>query len=382
MKILILGGDGYLGWPTSMYLAKQGHDVTSIDNLSKREWEKEIGVTSLFHNIPFEDRVDLWNKNENTHIDSEIMDITDTISLYSLLRRIQPDAIVHYAEQPSAPFSMAYVHGAVTTQTNNVIGTLNLTWAVKDCCPDAHIVKLGTMGEYGTPNIDIEEGYLTVTHNEREHTFLYPKTAGSFYHLSKVHDSNNLDFACRMWDLKITDLNQGVVYGTETRETKLHKDYATNFHYDSVFGTALNRFCVQAIAGKPITPYGKGTQKRAFLNIQDTLACVELAILNPPTEKNKLRVFNQFTETFTVNELASLVKNAAKETGINATIDNIENPRKELEEHYFNPKNSGLINLGLAPRLLSETLVEDMLVGINNHKARIDNDMLSPKVKW
>ena len=382
MKILILGGDGYLGWPTSMYLAKQGHDVTSIDNLSKREWEKEIGVTSLFHNIPFEDRVDLWNKNENTHIDSEIMDITDTISLYSLLRRIQPDAIVHYAEQPSAPFSMADVHGAVTTQTNNVIGTLNLTWAVKDCCPDAHIVKLGTMGEYGTPNIDIEEGYLTVTHNEREHTFLYPKTAGSFYHLSKVHDSNNLDFACRMWDLKITDLNQGVVYGTETRETKLHKDYATNFHYDSVFGTALNRFCVQAIAGKPITPYGKGTQKRAFLNIQDTLACVELAILNPPTEKNKLRVFNQFTETFTVNELASLVKNAAKETGINATIDNIENPRKELEEHYFNPKNSGLINLGLAPRLLSETLVEDMLVGINNHKARIDNDMLSPKVKW
>ena len=225
-----------------------------------------------------------------------------------------PEAVVHYGEQPSAPYSMISRRHAVETQYTNVIGTLNLLFSMRDRVPDCHLVKLGTMGEYGTPNIDIEEGFIEIEHKGRSDTLPFPKLPGSLYHLSKVHDSHNIHFACRIWGLRATDLNQGVVYGIETDETALDERLLTRFDYDEIFGTALNRFCVQAVIGHPLTVYGKGGQTRGFLNIRDTLQCVELAV-NNPAELGDFRVFNQFTEQFTVGELAERVKEAAEELG-------------------------------------------------------------------
>ena len=262
---------------------------------------------------------------------------------------------------------------AVFTQENNVINTLNVLWAMRDLAPDSHLVKLGTMGEYGTPNIDIEEGYLEIEHNGRKETILFPKLPGSLYHLSKVHDSNNIHFACRMWGIRATDLNQGVVYGIETEHTKLDDRLATRFDYDDVFGTALNRFCVQAIIGHPLTVYGKGGQTRGYLNIVDTLRCVELAVLNP-ADRGEFRVFNQFTEQFSVQELAEIVQRAGREHGLDVHIESIENPRIELEEHYYNAKHTKLLDLGLEPHLLSDTLVESMFGVIERYKDRVITD--------
>jgi len=242
-------------------------------------------------------------------------------------------------------------------------------------------VKLGTMGEYGTPNIDIEEGYLRVEHNGRSHEFLYPKTPGSLYHLSKVHDSHNIHFACRIWGLRATELNQGVVYGVETDESALDPRLATSFHYDEVFGTALNRFCVQAVVGEPITPYGRGGQTRGYLNIRDTMACVELAIANP-ADRGELRVYNQFTEQFNVNELADKVADAARTLGYDPQIQHVENPRVEAEEHYYNAKHTRLLELGLVPNLLGPELIRSMLARVGDHAERIDRSKLRMGVRW
>jgi UDP-sulfoquinovose synthase len=270
---------------------------------------------------------------------------------------------------------------AVFTQTNNIVGTLNLLWVLRDFAPHCHLVKLGTMGEYGTPNIDIEEGFLEVEYKGRKDVLPYPKQAGSLYHLSKVHDSHNILFACRAWKLRSTDLNQGVVYGTDTAETELDSRLATSFHYDEVFGTALNRFCVQTVAGTPLTVYGRGGQTRGFLNIRDTLRCVELAILHSPAA-GEYRVFNQFTETFSVLELAELVAKQAKKLGLKATVEHLDNPRVEAEEHYYNPRHQKLLDLGLVPHLLSDVLVDSMLRRVNAYAARIKRDIMLPHVRW
>lgn len=381
MKILILGGDGYLGWPTAMYFSKKGHEVAVVDNFNKRKWELEMGIEPLIPVKTLHERVRLWRELSGKDIQMFVGDLTQVRFVNKVLETFQPDAIVHYGEQPSAPFSMSGNVQAVETQVNNVVGTLNVLFAMKKHCPDAHLVKLGTMGEYGTPNIDIEEGYLTVDHKGRQDTFLFPKTPGSFYHLSKVHDSHNIHFACRMWGLRATDLNQGVVYGVDTEETKLHPGLATSFHYDAVFGTALNRFCVQAVAGMPITPYGSGNQQRGFLNILDTLQCVEIAVMNPAA-KGEMRVYNQFTEAFSINELAEQVKLAAEKKGIAAHVMNIENPRKEMENHYYNPVHTKLLELGLKPHLLSDTLIEGMIGKIVEHKDKINKQTLMPTVLW
>lgn len=270
---------------------------------------------------------------------------------------------------------------AVMTQVNNITGTLNLLWALRECAPACHLVKLGTMGEYGTPNIDIEEGFIEIEHRGRKDVLPFPKQPGSFYHLSKVHDSHNILFACRIWKLSATDLNQGVVYGIETDETPLNPGLATSFHYDEIFGTALNRFCVQAVAGVPLTLYGQGKQKRGFLNIRDTLRCVELAILNPPPP-GEFRVFNQFTEIFSLMDLARLVKEQGAKLGLRVEIQHLENPRVEAEEHYYNARHSKLLDLGLAPHLLSDVLIDSMLVRVQENAGRIRRESILPRVRW
>jgi len=380
-RILVLGGDGYLGWPTALAFSARGDRVAILDNLAKRTWEAELDVAPLLPIGSLEERLSAWRHISGRDIEPIVGDLTDCDFVYDSLRTFRPDTIIHFGEQPSAPYSMIDARHAAFTQGNNVVGTLNLLFAMRDVSPESHLVKLGTMGEYGTPDIDIEEGYLTVRHNGRSHTFLYPKTPGSMYHLSKVHDSHNIHFATRIWGLRATDLNQGVVYGIETDQTALDPRLATSFHYDEIFGTALNRFCVQAVAGTPITVYGRGGQTRGYLNLRDTVACVTLAS-DTPAEPGALRIFNQFTETFTVLELAERVCDAALHLGMPAQLEHHPNPRVEAEEHYYNPRHSALLELGLQPHLLSEELIDTMLDRIVAHRERIRLASLTMDIRW
>jgi UDP-sulfoquinovose synthase len=382
MRILILGGDGYLGWATAMHFSRRGHDVHVVDNYLRRRAHDEQGTDSLTPILPsLPERVRAWKDVTGLDIGVTEGDVCDWEVTEIVFDTFRPDTIVHYGEQPSAPYSMIDVRHATYTQANNVIGNLNVLFAIRDRSPETHLVKLGTMGEYGTPDIDIEEGYLTVSHNGREHTFLYPKTPGSMYHLSKVHDSHNIHFATRIWGLRATDLNQGVVYGVETDESALDDRLSTSFHYDEVFGTALNRFCVQAVIGHPLTVYGKGGQTRGYLNIRDTIQCIALAAENP-ADRGELRVYNQFTEQFRVIELAERVQAAGQHLGWDVSIAHTENPRKEAEDHYYNAKNSKLLGLGLEPRLLNEELIDTMLLRIRAHRDRIDPTTLVQNVRW
>lgn len=381
MKILILGGDGYLGWPTAMYFSRKGHEIAVVDNFNKRKWELQIGARPLISVSTLHERAKIWQEVSGKEIKIFVGDLLNRRFLDKVFPKFIPDAIIHYGEQPSAPFSMIDNSRAVETQINNVMGTLNVLFAMKKHCPHAHLVKLGTMGEYGTPNIDIEEGFIEIEHKGRKDNLIFPKTPGSFYHLSKVHDTNNMYFTCRNWGLRVTDLNQGVVYGIETEETKLHPKLETSFHYDEVFGTALNRFCVQAIAGLPLTVYGRGGQTRGYLNILDTLQCVELAILYP-AQRGEFRVFNQFVELFNINQLAELVRFAGEKVGLKVNIEHIVNPRKELEEHYYNPVHTKLMDLGLKPNYLSNVLIDSMLRKIYQYRDNIDKDTIMPKIKW
>ncbi len=381
MRILVLGGDGYLGWPTALYLSARGHAVGVVDNFAKRRWEMELNVEPLIPIATLHDRVKAWREVTGRDIELFVGDLRNYGVVAEILRGFRPEAVIHYGEQPSAPYSMMDHNRAVFTQTNNIVGTLNLLWALRECAPDCHLVKLGTMGEYGTPNIDIEEGFLEIEHKGRRDVLPYPKQPGSFYHLSKVHDSHNILFACRVWKLRSTDLNQGVVYGMETDETALDPRLATSFHYDEVFGTALNRFCVQAVAGVPLTVYGRGGQTRGFLNIRDTLRCVELALLHPPAA-GEYRVFNQFTELFTVRELAELVQRQAAQLGLRVDINHLENPRVESEQHYYQAMHKKLLDLGLEPHLLSDVLLASLLRRVQEHAARIKRDIILPHVRW
>lgn len=382
MKILVLGGDGYLGWPTAMHFAAAGDTVWVADNFAKRKWELEDGIEPLLPISTLHRRIQCWNAaGAGTAIRMKVGDLTNHRFVYNLFSEVEPDVIVHYAEQPSAPYSMQSRSAAVMTQYNNVIGNLNLLFAMQRHCPDTHLIKLGTMGEYGTPNIDIEEGWLEVEHKGRKDRVLYPKKPGSFYHLSKVHDSHNIEFACRIWGMRATDLNQGVVYGIDTDQTVLNDDLRTSFHYDHVFGTVLNRFLVQAVRGLPLTVYGKGGQTRGFLNIRDTLACVELAARNPG-EAGEFRVFNQFTEQFTVGQLAEMVVAAGNRAGLAVTVEHLDNPRVELEEHYYNATNTALTDLGLQPNLLSDDVVDSMLATVRRQADMVNPDIITPQIRW
>jgi UDP-sulfoquinovose synthase len=381
LNILILGGDGYLGWPTAMYFSNHGHRVGVLDNFAKRRWEMELNIEPLVPIHTLHDRVKAWHEATGRGMELFVADLRNYEAVKNAIQSFKPEAIVHYGEQPSAPYSMMDHNRAVFSQTNNIVGTLNLLWALHDFAPDCHLVKLGTMGEYGTPNIDIEEGFLEIEYRGRKDVLPYPKQAGSFYHLSKVHDSHNILFACRVWNLRSTDLNQGVVYGMETDETALDPRLVTSFHYDEVFGTALNRFCVQAVAGIPLTVYGRGGQSRGYLNIRDTLRCVELAVLNPP-QAGEYRVFNQFTETFSVRTLAEMVKKHGEALGLAVEIGCLENPRVEAEQHYYNARHQKLTDLGLIPHLLSDVLLDGILLPAREHAQRIKKDIILPKVRW
>jgi UDP-sulfoquinovose synthase len=381
MKILIIGGDGYLGWPTALYLSNQGHDVAIVDNFARRGYDLEFGFSSLTPILDLQQRVDLWKKRSGKSISIHVGDVTDYSFVSQIVNSIRPDSIVHFGEQRSAPYSMVGHKHAVYTQVNNVVGTLNILFAIKESVPDCHLVKLGTMGEYGTPNIDIEEGFIKIKHKGREDVLPFPKQPGSFYHLSKVHDSNNIFFCCKVWGIRATDLNQGVVYGIETKETLLDPGLCTRFDYDEVFGTVLNRFCVQSICDHPLTVYGKGGQTRGFINLLDSIRCVELAILNP-AEKGEFRVFNQFTEQFNVLQLAQLVKCCGERQGVNVKIEHLENPRVELENHFFNAVHTKLIDLGLEPHNLSDTIIDSIFKILEMYKNRVDSSKIKPNINW
>jgi UDP-sulfoquinovose synthase len=382
MRILILGGDGYLGWPTTMYFSARGHEVHAVDNYLRRRAHQEAGTDSLTpigEDLPA--RAEAWRQVTGYRIGVTEGDLTDWSVVERLFLDFEPEAVIHYGEMPSAPYSFISREHAVFTQYNNVTSTLNVLWGMRDHAPDAHLVKLGTMGEYGTPNIDIEEGFILIRHNGREDRLPFPKMPGSWYHASKVHDSTNIQLACRIWGLRATDLNQGVVYGIESEESTLDPRLATRFDYDEVFGTALNRFCLQAVIGHALTAYGKGGQTRGYLNILDTLQCVELATLNP-AGPGEYRVFNQFTEQFAVNELAELVLRAGEEYGLNVKVEHLDNPRVEAEDHYYNAKHSALLDLGLKPHYLSETLVESVFARIEEHQDRVITKAIMPKTLW
>ncbi|MGA9186433.1 MAG: NAD-dependent epimerase/dehydratase family protein [Candidatus Acidiferrales bacterium] len=381
MRIAVLGGDGYCGWATALYLSKQGHSVAIVDNFIRRMWDHELGAQTLTPIQPLADRLRVWREHTGLMIDSYTGDVTDYDFLAATIEAIKPEAVVHFAEQRSAPYSMIDRKHAVFTQVNNVVGTLNLLFALRELAPDCHLIKLGTMGEYGTPNIDIEEGYITVEHNGRKDVLPFPKQPGSFYHLSKVHDSHNLMFTCKIWGLRATDLNQGVVYGTVTDETALDEALINRYDYDEVFGTVLNRFCIQAAIGHPLTVYGKGGQTRGFLDIRDTVRCVELACLTP-AGRGECRVFNQFTEQFSVLDLARMTEAAGKKLGLRVEVEHLPDPRVESEEHYYNAKHSKLIDMGLKPHLLSDSLLDSLMNIAVKYRDRVDLTQMMPRVNW
>jgi UDP-sulfoquinovose synthase len=381
MKILVLGGDGYCGWPTSLHLSDVGHEVVIVDNFVRRTIDHELGAQSLTPIADPKERVRVWQEVSGQTIGIEFGDLLDWEFLSEVVQRHQPEAIVHFAEQRAAPYSMIDRRHAVYTQHNNVIGTLNVLFAINEFAPECHLVKLGTMGEYGTPNIDIEEGYIEIEHNGRKDTLPYPKLPGSWYHLTKVHDSHNIHFACRIWGLRATDLNQGVVYGTVTPQAERDARLINRFDYEEVFGTVLNRFCIQAAIGHPLTVYGKGGQTRGFLDIRDTVRCVELAVENP-AERGDFRVFNQFTEEFSVGQLAEMVADAAGKLGIETRIESVPNPRVEKEEHYYNAKHTKLLDLGLEPHYLGDSLLDSLLNIAVEYRERVDVDHIMPRVDW
>jgi UDP-sulfoquinovose synthase len=381
VNILLLGGDGYLGWPTGIDLAAQGHQVTLVDNMTRRRLCEELDCRPLFDVDDAGRRVKKWRALTGHSITFLEGDVIDYDFLANLIRTQEPEVIIHFAEQPSAPYSMKGYDEARFTISNNILSTLNVAFAVKEINRGIHIVKLGTMGEYGTPNIDIEEGYINISHKGREDQFLFPRQASSLYHTTKIQDTDLLYFYVRMFGLRVTDLMQGPVYGLDTPEMFNRAEFRTFFNYDAIFGTVFNRFLVQAVAELPLTIYGTGGQVRGYLNLMDTLQCISLAIGSPP-RKGEMRILNQFTEKFSVLELAQMVVTAALSIGIDVRTQHLDNPRIEKEEHYYNPKNTAFHRLGLDPYLLTNQRICEMLELILPLKKSIQTHNVVPRVSW
>ena len=384
MRVLILGGDGYLGWPTAMHLSRLGYEVAVVDSYLKRNIAQKLRIRPLIESPYMEERAQIWKALTGWNILVYVGDITDYDFLKKTTLSFHPSAIVHYGEIPSAPYSQLNQATSWQTIQNNLQATMNVMWIIKEMDPDIHLIKLGTMGEYGTPNIDIEEGFIDISINGRRDRLPFPKLPGSFYHLSKVQDSDMLYLGVRIWGLRVTDLNQGPVYGIETDESLLDSEnrLMPTFHYDEFWGTVLNRFCAQAAAGVPLTVYGKGGQKRGFLDIRDTLQCVRLAIENPANTA-EFRVMNQFTEIFSVTELAEKVVSTGNQMSLMVKMQNTENPRHEAEEHYYNAKNTNLLALGLKPHYLNDHVIAGMIEKALQYRDHIDREAILPgKAKW
>lgn len=383
MRIFIAGVDGYLGWPLAQHLVKRGHEVSGMDCYLRRDWVAEVGSQSATPIARMTERLAAFRENHGTNLQFLPGDLTDYKTLENALKRFQPDVIVHLAEMPSAPYSMIDVDHAVFTHRNNLFGTLNLLFAMRDLCPQAHLVKLGTMGEYGTPNLDIPEGFFEIEYRGRKDRLPFPRQPGSFYHLTKVHDSANILFACRVWGLSATDIMQGVVFGTRIDAQGGDERLLTRFDYDQCFGTAINRFCAQAVIDLPLTPYGKGQQRRGFLPLRDSIQCFTLVIENPP-QPGEYRVINQFEETYSVLELAETVQRVARAHGLDAPIRPMENPRTEMEEHHYNPDHQTLLSLGYQPTHDMEAEIAVALKDLMRYRERIRlrQEAVIPDIRW
>lgn len=380
-RIIVLGGDGYLGWPTAMHFATRGWTVCAVDNYSRREIASANNASSLFDNPKLPERCNALRRVTNSNVVSVELDVNDYCALSQIVREFRPTALLHFAEQPSAPYSMWTYETARFTLNNNINTTFNAIWAILQEAPDCHLIKLGTMGEYGTPNIDIEEGWIDIHHRGRSERFLFPRQGPSLYHTTKIMDTDLIHFYCRHCGLRATDLMQGPVYGIHTEETRLSDQLLTNFHYDDIFGTVLNRFVVQAVVGIPLTVYGEGRQVRGFLNLIDSLRCIEIAALETP-KAGQLCVANQFTQTFAILDLAARVVDAADFLGIRATIDHLPNPRMEQADHYYNPTHRHFVDRGLVPNLLTRETLVDMLKVVSENRSRIDTSRFYPRISW
>jgi len=383
MRVFIAGVDGYLGWSMSLYLAARGHEVSGCDLFLRRDWVAEMGSQSATPIKRMTERLEAFRDNFRMNLQFRRGDLKDYNFVLNCFRSFEPEAILHLGEMPSAPYSMADVHHAAFTQMNNLIGTLHILYAMKEACPAAQLIKLGTMGEYGTPNVDIPEGFFTIEYRGRKDTLPFPRQAGSWYHQTKVHDSHNIAFACKIWGLRSTDIMQGVVFGTRIDEMGEDERLVTRFDFDQCFGTAVNRYCAEAAIGHPLTPFGKGWQRRGFLPLRDSMQCLTLAIENPPKD-GEYRVFNQFEEVYSVTELAEKVKKVGDKLGLNVEIKNLENPRKEMEEHYYNPDHKHLLDLGYKPTHDVEKELEIMLKDLIKYRSRIEarKEALIPDIRW
>lgn len=392
--IIILGGDGFLGWPTAMYFSQRGYQVTVVDNYMRRNNCQDWDVGMLYPVPSLVERAKIWHELTGKEIKVVIGDLADPEVMRGLFDgRVEyrwavnrnfsgiPETVVHYAEQPSAPFSMISYQQANSTIQNNLLVTNNLMFAVRDYARETHIIKLGTMGEYGTPNIDIEEGWLEIEHKGRRGKFLFPRAAGSIYHTTKVMDTDLLWFGVRIWGLKVTDLMQGPVYGIETEESSIDQRLRTFFNYDEIFGTIVNRFITQAVVGYPLTVYGKGGQTRGYLNLKDTLQCVHKSE-QTPAKQGELRIFNQMMETFSANDLAEKTARVGQSLGYDVQIEHLENPRKEMEEHYYNPTYQGLIEIGVEPHYLTDEVMAEIFRSVAQYKDQIRKDIIFRGIKW
>jgi len=382
MNVMIMGMDGYIGWSLAMHLTGRGHSVSGIDNFSRRKNVAEIGSWSATPIKTMPERLKAYKEATGIDLTFYEGDLTHPDFTDLAISKEKPDCVIHLGEMPSAPYSMIDVHHCNYTQVNNIIGNNNILFAIKDHVPHCHLLKLGTMGEYGTPNVDIPEGFFEIEYKGRKDKLPFPRQPGSWYHLTKVHDSHNIIFGCKIWNLRSTDIMQGVVHGVQT-DNMVNDDLLTRYDFDEVFGTALNRFCAQAVIGHELTPYGKGGQKRGYLALRDSMQCLTLALENPPDE-GEYRVFNQFEECYRVNDLAEHVKKVASEYDLDAKIWNIPNPRMEQEENYYNPDMKHLPDLGFKPENSLDNELRITIPKLLQYKDRIEakRSKIMPTIKW
>ena len=383
MKILILGIDGYIGWPLALHQLSLGNEVCGIDNFSRRKNVEEMKSWSAIPILSMNDRIKYLQEKYGDKITFFEGDLLDSQFINNVMKKSQPDSIVHLAEQPSAPYSMIDQDHTIYTHQNNVMGTLNLLFAIKNYAPKAHLVKLGTMGEYGyEAGLDITEGFFEIEFRGKKGMIPYPRQAGSWYHWTKVHDSNNIMFACKLWGLRSTDIMQGIVYGTRTNEIIDKKDH-TRFDFDESFGTVINRFCSQAVIGHPLSIYGTGGQTRGFLALVDSIQCISI-LLDKPAEENEYRVVNQFDEQYNVTELAQKIQTAGNKKDLNVQIQKFENPRLEKENHYYKADHNILKELGFKPTRLIDDEIDIMLDDLIIYKDRINEkrDSIIKFLRW